>query len=162
MKRWPFARQERLCAMHRAGKRPAEIAEALGVSTGALLSKSWVMGLRFSRSPNCRPPPPPPVTTAPDVIALVTQALAEDPAGAVRAAGNRGSRLKAEKSWPLHLAAYVANVELGCTTAAAARMIGRTPRLAFYAIPRVEDRRDEPAFDAFMERLGDRAREMVA
>lgn len=160
-RRWPTERVTRLQELHAAGGRPEDMAPKLGISAAAVRAKAWTLGLKFGRSPNSGFKPQPTVV-APNVLPLVEAALRECPAAAARTFGNRGSQTTCEKSWPLHIAAYVVNAELGFSLVVAGRAIGRDANLAAYAVRRIEDRRDEPAFDAFMERLGDRAREMVA
>lgn len=160
-RRWPDEHVKVLRAMHAAGRRPADIARELSISANAVGCKAFTLGLKFGASRTQMFKPQPRVD-APDVMPLVQEALQACPAAAARAAGNRGSQTMSERSWPLHIAAYVVNAELGFSLVVAGRAIGRDANLAAYAVRRIEDRRDEPAFDAFMEQLGDRAREMVA
>ena len=157
----------RLIAAARAGQSPAEIAAALGVTKAAVIARAWALRQRCIDIPpfvnRGRNRVPRSAITAPNVIPLVQRALAAEPAAAVRAGGCEANRRQAEASWPLHVAAYVANVELNCSACATARMIGRDNTLVRYAVRRIEERRDiDPEFDAFLDRLGEQARELAA
>jgi hypothetical protein len=141
---WPTARRDEFLRRCRAGQRPAQIAKALGVSRAVVYEHARRIPHSFGWDGGKGMPAPPP---APDVRPLAEEAATDPAATGVQ---------------PLHLAAYLANVELGCTVRPVARLIGRDPKLVRWAVRRIEDRREDPEFDAFMERLGDRAREMVA
>lgn len=74
----------------------------------------------------------------------------------------KGAVVKRVDAWPYHLAGYVASVELGMGPADAARLIGRDRKTLWWGVPRVEERRDDPEFDAFVEHLAEMARERIA
>jgi hypothetical protein len=136
------------------GERPAEIARRLGVTLSAVRCRASVLGLKLNNEPVARPDRA--GSPAPNVIPLVERAIAEDPAAAPPARVKRSA-------WPLHVAAYVANVELNCSTRSVGLLIGRDRKLVRYAVRQIEERRDEdPALDAFLDRLGERARELAA
>lgn len=91
-----------------------------------------------------------------DLVAFVRESIAADPAGQLRPlpGWSPENLAQAREAWPLHVAAYLANVELGLSTTKAGRLIGRTGTLVRYAVRRIEERRDEePALDAFLDRL---------
>lgn len=150
----------RLIQMIGEGKRPAEVAEALGhgvtkaavIQRAASLRSAGVACPKFKRPPRGKRAP----VVAPDVVPLVQRAISEDPAG-------RKPRGAQAEVWPIHLAAYVAHVELGYSTFTVGRAIGRGPKIVTYAARRIEERRDDdPAFDSFLERLAEQARELAA
>jgi hypothetical protein len=122
------------------------MAEALGVSVFAVRSKVERESLSIRRRPRA-PMPRPPAATPPDIMPLVFSAIADA----------RDPDLR-----PRALAAYLLNVELGFSLRASARALGRSEQTVRWAVPRIEDRREDPAFDAFIDRLGDQVREMAA
>lgn len=152
---------DRLREMAAAKASAQEIATELRVTVPAVRCKAF--NLSISIRPPRKPYPRRPLPTLPDVMPLVERALADDPAGATDVQVNAGAQTKSERSWPLHVAAYVLNVELGFSGRRTAPALGRSHKLIGYAVRRIEERRDEdPAFDAFLERLGDQARELAA
>jgi hypothetical protein len=153
---------DRLREMALAGAGATTMATDLGVTVSSVRAKAFRLGLSIHRGP--RPARPRPEMAAlPDVMPLVTAALADDPAGAPQTCGNRGTQRTSEKSWPVHLAAYVLNVELGFSAVRTGAAVQRDNKLVSYAVGRIEERRDvDPAFDDFLERLGDRARGLAA
>lgn len=133
----------------------AEIGRRLGVTRNAVISKAQALGISIRRAPE-KPRQRKPRRTPPNLLPLVERALAADPTG-------RPSKGSCARTWPLHVAAYVANVELCFPTRAVGPLIGRDRKLVSYAVRRIEERRDEdPAFDAFLERLSEQARELAA
>lgn len=74
----------------------------------------------------------------------------------------RGAEGKRSQAWPYHLAGYIASVELGLGPTAAARLIGRDRSTLYNGVRRIEDRRDDPAFDSFIDRLAELARTTLA
>lgn len=142
--------EARFIRLAKADLTAAEIAARMGVTKQAALWMARRLNLVLARPQKASKPVPP------NVVPMVRAALAEDPAGAARHG-------VPTQSWPLHLAAYIANVELGFPARHVAPVIQRHEKLVRYAVRRIEDRRDEdPAFDAFLDRLGDQARELAA
>lgn len=144
---WPSQRVERLRALHRAGARPAEIAKALGVTPYAVGMKAYRIGVRFGPArqggPKVRPKPaaPPP----PAVLDLALVAAASCPHASARA-----------------VAAYLAHVELGYAKAGIGRALGVTGARIGQMVRLVEDRRDRPDFDEWLDDLGRQVREVAA
>ena len=150
-----FSRRAQLAALCAAGKSNVEAAAALGLKIATVRFYAWKWGIRFpSRS---APPPPAPRSTCYNVVPMVREWLREEPA--IMATRPRAATTE---SWTLHVAAYVANVELGATAAAAGRMIERHEGLVRYAVRRIEELRETPAVDDFLDRIGEHARKMAA
>lgn len=148
----------RLIAMHANGARPGEIAQALGLTVAAVNMRAFRMGLRFGAAPRR---PRAPTAAAPDILPIVRRALAAAPH--VQPADTvPGAATVARRAWPVQVAAYVAHVGLGYSQSSVAMMLGRSRRLVSYAANRLEDRRDDPAFDAWIEGLIVEAKAAVA
>lgn len=147
----------RLIQLVGEGKGPDEIAAELRVTRDAVIQRATTLRQRGVSLPKFKKPPRAKVgrPTPPNVIPLVERAVATDPAGA------HPPRVR-RRSWPVHVAAYVAHVELGYSLRSVGALIGRDFRIVRYAVRHIEDRRDDPAFDAFLERLGEQARELAA
>ena len=99
------------------------------------------------------------------LLTLVRSAVERDPVASAPAViahdCSAGSQTVRDRAWPIHVAAYLLTVECEYSQRAAALLIGRSPKLIRYAIPGVENRRDDPAFDAWLDDMGEQARGMV-
>ena len=157
---WTDEERDTLRRMAAGGAGVEDIARAVRRTESAVKNKVFALGSSIRRPHHSGPPQPPPAPPCPDLKPLVLAALAQDPAGWPPPPRNSLSRHQA--AWPLLVSGYLARVELEVQRIRAAEMIGRTPGLIRYALRRVEDMRDDPAFDAFMDRLGEQVRELAA
>lgn len=155
---WTLEKKAELKRRLAAGEHYDQIGPALRVTPAAAKMKAHVLGLGLLPCA-CKVggKPEPMAAMGPDLRSLVAATLAAEPRFA--AAPSHGAHRNWLVSWTLHLAAYVAVVELGYQFAGAARGLGRDSSLLRYAVRRIEDRRDDPDFDDFIDRLGRRARD---
>ena len=113
--------------------------------------------------PSALPDPPPPrgdgLATSPgdvgprhescELAVAIVSAVLDVPVAAITAP-NRASAASAHAR---HVAMYLAHVTLQLRPGQVAAGFGRDRTSVAYAVRRIEDRRDEPAFDALMDRL---------
>ncbi len=91
------------------------------------------------------------------LVEMVRAELAANDAGPLAVARGAMGKANRDRNWPVRVAAYIAHVGLGVSQREAGRMVGREPKVVREACAQVEDRRDDPAFDALMDRLADKA-----
>lgn len=95
---------------------------------------------------------------APDLLTRLVAAVTDVPASAI-AGGPRGDgRVSAARQ----LAMYLAYTVLQWPLAEVGAAFGRDRTTAGHACARVEDRRDDPAFDALLDRLEGAVRALLA
>jgi hypothetical protein len=100
------------------------------------------------------------------LVALVRAAVSADPAGAPPALpskrGGRNGRVNRNRAWARYVAIYIARVELGMTRSAVAAYMGTSMRLVAIASQQVENHRDDPGLDGFIDTLVGPARVVLS
>ena len=157
--RWTHADILDLRAAVAAGVTARAFAKAQGRSWSSVKAKAWRLELCFAREradgfvPHLERVP----LAGHAVLDLVEAQLRGDPR--LMAARPRG---RVKDAWARYIALYVAHVGLGWSKLQSATLIGRTEKLAYHALPLLEDARDQGEFDEALEALCERASEVVA
>lgn len=143
MRRWTEWERLELRKLAAAGASPAEVGRKLNRTYQSVTGKAHALGVRFENKrrrhvPDRLPEPP----------ANVIDFLSE--------AAKRSGR------HPTRIIAYVSRVELEFGYCAVARALGISHARMNQVIPAVEDARDDPEFDAWIDDLAAQARELAA